>query len=134
MAYSLRIIRILTVAVCLGPMAVAAQQSASTPPESDALAHPAQHLAAAGERLDSISGKVPADASAPLAELRKHFGELTSNYRAKGKEVEPPISQQDPSSSLAGDWKDNFSDVERDLAVLVGAGNAFAEDFAPTPK
>src|SRR5579862_3997490 len=110
MANSLRTIRILTVAACLWPMAAAAQPAASMPAESDALAHPEQHLAAAGERLGSISGKVPRDASAPLAELRKHFKELTSNYHAKGNELEKPISQQDPNSSLARDWKDNFSD------------------------
>src|SRR5471032_446238 len=117
MGCSLRIARVFAAAVCLAPMAAAAQPSTSTS-STDPLTHPAQHLTVAGQRLDSISKKVPTDAEKPLADLRKHFGELTQNYRAHGKEIGPPISQQELNSTVPGDWKNNFSDVERDLAVL----------------
>jgi hypothetical protein len=138
MAYSLRIFRAVAVAAFLAPIAVAAQQPVSTDP----LTNPTQHLADAGQRLDSIPKNVPADAQQPLADLRKHFAELDKAYRSHAIEIGQPIladdiaapaAQADPAKQATPvAWQEVFSVVERDLALLIGGG-ASAVAISPVP-
>jgi hypothetical protein len=120
MAYSLRMTYVLVAAACvLAPMAAAAQQLA---PRSDAMANPSQHLADGTRTLDSIPNSVQADAAKPLAELRRHFAELASTYRAHSDQIGPAIMRQDPAANEPPNWRDSFSAAERDLTRLIGGG------------
>jgi hypothetical protein len=118
MAYSVRITWLLAAVACvLAPICAAAQPSA-TP--SDVMMNPSQHLADAQQRLDRIPNPVQADARKPLAALRRHLAELASTYLAYGSQIGPAIMR--PASTDPPDWRDSFSNAERDLTLLIGGG------------
>ncbi|HEX4347626.1 MAG TPA: hypothetical protein VHZ73_08645 [Vicinamibacterales bacterium] len=110
-----------------------AQQPAQNVPQ------PNNYLDQAGGMLKTVPNNVSHEAAKPLDELRKHFDELNKAYRAQKDQIGPALSRQDPDKDIPT-WRDNFSEVERDLVVLIGGGSSLApskvngsEVVAPNP-
>jgi hypothetical protein len=108
-----------TVAV---PLGVAGQEPAQGP----------KHLEQARALLDRIPEKPEGhDADDKIADLRQHFNAMLNAYttRPEGMPPSPTIAPRDDSArsaeedaAAAADWKLQFSNVERDLAKIIGGG------------
>ena len=116
------------------PISVRAQEPAKAP-----FLPPAAYLNQADSVLNGVPKNVSHDASKQLDELRTHFDELNKAYLAQKDQVGPPLTRQDPTKDIPT-WRDNFSDVERDLVVLIGGGSSLtpsavsgSEVVAPNP-
>ena len=112
------------------PSPSAAEQGA-TPPKPD----PQQHLADIQKRLDSVANmqlspdsKQNADAKQKLAQLREDFTKLVATYRHKAASSRGPVANsagENPDPVFV-DWNHKFSDVERDLVVILGGGSTLS--------
>jgi hypothetical protein len=107
-----------------------APEQGATPAKPD----PQQHLADIQRRLDTVAnlqlspdGKQNADAKEKLAQLRDDFTKLVASYRhkvsARGPVTNPAGESPDPAFV---DWNHKFSDVERDLVVILGGGSTLS--------
>ena len=128
---------ILTACIALSPTAGAAQTSENSPTSSTAQqAGPSvasQHLAEAERLLNSIPQDVPnlkKDSKKQFSELRERFAGLVKAYQANGDPfvpaavVDEEAELKSDKQSAPANWKMYFSDVEHDLAVILGGGSA----------
>jgi hypothetical protein len=106
---------------------VAVQQAAPTPASKSA-----QHLQNATRMLNDVPSK-PAgkDADDKIADLRRHYAALVEAYRGEAPGVELAVPATAPSRGgndrderRSSNWKEIFSDVERDLVKIVGGGSS----------
>ena len=128
---------ILTAGIALSPPAIAAQ-TPENPPATTTIAQqparstPTQYLGEAERLLNGIpqdSPKLKKDAAKRFSELRDRFAELVKAYQANGDPFVPAAVNQEADvksdkKSAPVNWKESFSDVEHDLAVILGGGGA----------
>jgi hypothetical protein len=108
-----------TVAV---PLGLAGQE----PPQAP------RHLEQAGVMLDRIPEKPSGeDADKRIADLRRHFTAMVKAYAERPEGAPPsavitvrsePDRDADDDPAAARDWTLQFSNVERDLAKIIGGG------------
>jgi hypothetical protein len=123
------------------PGATGRDQSPAAQPVSAA-----DRLAAASKLLNQIPDRdLKADAKDLLAQVKKHFSEMAAlNGKAEAKTDDKVIERQIPVTAPAGtggtksdgeksDWKEKFSDVERDLTAMIGGGPSSAVSGNGTP-
>jgi len=136
----------LTAFIALSPAAGAAQapeapstttasensaNTATTAEQSDKSA-PLQHLRVAERLLNSVpqdSPKLKKDGKKKFSELRERFAGLMKAYQANGDPFVPAAVEQEadlkPEKEAAPvNWKEYFSDVEGDLAGILGGGSS----------
>jgi hypothetical protein len=133
--------RILRDAVVMGSLAVLAPAwtsaqtpapGAITPPSvaTPAMSKSGIHLQKSSELLaavpDNPAGK---DAGKRIAALKKSFAEMTRVYRGPAAIVphgDTPPATDNPKDQekVARNWKDLFSEVERDVTRVIGAGSS----------
>lgn len=109
-----------------GPPAPAPMPSAApavTPPPPPPSVTAPQFLDHARQLLAGINGEsLPKDAQKTLAQLRMDFDAMAAAYAASLATTKAPpvpvVEERGPT-----DWQTRFSDVERDLALLVGGGS-----------
>jgi len=127
-----------TAARAQNPSPSAASTPGATGRDQSPVAQPvnaSERLAAAATILESIQdGDLKSDAKELMVQLRKHFSEMTALHgraeaKTEDKVVERSISPTAPvgtsgtkSEGEKNDWKEKFSQVERDLTSLVGGG------------
>lgn len=120
------------------PAPSAASTPGATGRDQSPVAQPvnaAERLATAATILESIQDSdLKSDAKDLLIQLKKHFSEMTALHgkaaaNTEDRVVERQISPTVPvgtsgtkSDGEKNDWKEKFSQVERDLASLVGGG------------
>jgi hypothetical protein len=87
---------------------------------------PLDHLSQAERMLAAVPQEsLKKDARKQLAELRTQFAGLVSSYRTNGDRFVPPAATpptQDgkpEATSGAENWKEKFTDVEKDLATIL---------------
>jgi hypothetical protein len=132
------------------PTVTAQSASQSTPsplpsPEAGTPAakpDPERHLSDAQTRLAGVSqAALPADGKKKLSQLREDMTQLQAQYRSaptgrpatasgggsKDKAVAGSVggSVGGSKEKSAADWNLKFSDVERDLGAILGAGSSF---------
>ena len=91
-----------------------------------------QHLAEAGRLLNGIPQDLPnlkKDDKKRFSELRERFAGLVKSYGANGDPFVPAAVEQEADlksekKSTPVNWKMYFSDVESDLAGILGGGSA----------
>jgi hypothetical protein len=101
---------------------------------------PAQYLGEAAKVFGNISqASLKKDGQERVTALRKHFAELVSSYKANGDPYLPPGVEQasdlqdtkpdtrKDAKSNPVNWKIAFSEVESDLAGILGGG------YSPLP-
>lgn len=106
------------------PPAMPAQTATETAPPPPPSVTAPQYLDRARQLLAGINGdSLPKDAQKTLAQLRTDFDAMSMAYTAS-------LASPQQSPALAAveergptDWQSRFSDVERDLALLVGGGS-----------
>jgi hypothetical protein len=87
---------------------------------------PADHLSQAERMLSAVpQDSLKKDAQKQMNELRGHFGELVSAYRTNPDPFVPPAATQSAGAKADAksepvNWKQKFSDVEKDLAAILG--------------
>jgi len=127
---------ILAASISLSSPASAAPQSEN--PSTTAKAGQAgrsaasQHLAESERLLNSIPQDLPnlkKDAKKQFSELRERFAGLVKAYQADGNPFVPAAVDEEAGlksdrQSAPGNWKTYFSDVEHDLAAILGGGSA----------
>jgi len=127
---------ILTACIALSPRAGVAQTSDN--PSTTATARqagraaPVQHLSEAERLLNGIPQDLPnlkKDAKKKFSELRERFAGLLKAYQANGDPFVPAAVDQEADvkpdkESAPANWKMYFSDVESDLAGILGGGSA----------
>ena len=104
---------------------------ASTAQRSDT-SMPLQHLREAERLLNSIpqdSPKLKKDGKKKFSQLRERFAGLTKAYQANGDPFVPAAVEQKADVKPEGEstpvnWKMYFSDVEGDLAGILGGGSS----------
>ena len=104
---------------------------ASTAQRSDT-SMPLQHLREAERLLNSIpqdSPKLKKDGKKKFSQLRERFAGLTKAYQANGDPFVPAAVEQKADVKPQGEstpvnWKMYFSDVEGDLAGILGGGSS----------
>jgi hypothetical protein len=105
--------------------------TATTAPQSDHSV-PLQHLREAERLLKSVpqdSPKLKKDGKKKFSELRERFAGLMKAYQANGDPFVPAAVEQKadlkPGKEAAPvNWKEYFSDVEGDLADILGGGSS----------
>jgi hypothetical protein len=114
---------------------VSTQPAPSTTPAGEGVRTGAlRHLTEADRVVRSISdAPLKSDGKKRLASLRKHFAELTASYNMNPDPVAPaiPDATGDAKAGKAvgsANWKAAFTDVENDLAGILGGGGTM-----PTP-
>ena len=127
---------ILMACIALSPLASAAQTSENpstrTTAQQAGRSAASQHLAEAERLLNSIPQDLPnlkKDAKKKWSELRERFAGLVKAYQANGDPfVSPAVDQEadlkSDKESAPASWKMYFSDVESDLAGILGGGSA----------
>jgi len=129
----------LTASIALSPATGAAQapenpsttNAAITAQQSD-ISAPLQHLREAERLLNGIpqdSPKLKKDARKKVGELRERFAGLVKAYQANGDPFVPAAVDQQavvkPEKDAAPvNWKMSFSEVESDLAGILGGGSS----------
>jgi len=116
------------------PAAAAARAQESTPVTQTAKrTSPRAYLAQAKSWLDSVpEASLNHDAKKLVASLRQQFADLDSAYQAKA-----PAAQTATQGAIDGnvtgavDWQARFSDVERRLTEILGAGSSFSPSAEP---
>jgi len=116
------------------PGATGRDQSPTAQPVSAA-----QRLAAASKILGEIPDRdLKSDVKDLLAQVRKHFSEMVSlSGKAEARTEDKVVERQIPVTAPAGtsgtksdpeksDWKEKFSDVERDVTAMIGGGPSTA--------
>ena len=106
------------------PPALAAP-SVSVPVESKSAQHLQKSTAILAAVPDSPAGK---DAGKRIAELKKSFAEMTRAYTGPAAVVphgDTPVATDNPKDQdkAVRNWKDLFSEVERDVTRVIGAGS-----------
>jgi len=117
------------------PAPSAASTPGATGRDQSPVAQPvsaAQRLATASKMLADVQDTgLKSEGKELLAQVRKHFSEMVSlNGKAEAKTEDQVIERQIPATAPVGtrsetersDWKEKFSDVERDLTALIGGG------------
>jgi hypothetical protein len=118
-SHNSNILALFAAAACVTfPLTAAAQQPAQP-------TTPSAYLDQAKQDLSTVPKSVQHDASKPMDELRKHFDELSKQYQQERNTIGPPVATEDPNKDVRT-WRDSFSDVERDLAVIIGGGSTLA--------
>ena len=128
---------ILTACIALSPTAGAAQTSQNSPTMTTAQqagrSVASQHLGEAERLLNSIPQDLPnlkKDSKKQFSELRERFAGLVKAYRANGDPFVPAAvideeaELKSDKQSAPANWKMYFSDVEHDLAGILGGGSA----------
>jgi hypothetical protein len=133
---------ILTAYLALSPAATGARpsQNPSTPATTQQTGRSAslEHLAEAERLLNAIpqdSLKLKKDARKKFNQLREHFAALASAYRAKGDPFVPAdvaleTDVKPGNESAPVSWKKQFSEVEHDLAGILGGASALPPSAA----
>jgi hypothetical protein len=131
-----------------------APSAASTPGATGRDQSPAAQPVSAAERLAAASkilGEVPdrdlkSDVKDLLAQVKKHFSEMVSlSSKAEAKTEDKVVERQIPVTAPVGtsgtksdgeksDWKEKFSDLERDVTALIGGGPSTAIAGSATPS
>jgi hypothetical protein len=126
---------ILTACIALSPRASVAQTSqtsSTTTTAQPGRSAASKYLAEAERLLNSIppdSPNLKKDARKKFSELRERFAGLVKAYQANGDPFVPPAVDQEADlksekESGPANWKMYFSDVENDLAGILGGGSA----------
>jgi len=131
---------ILTVAITTVPSFSAAQtpESPAAAPAPQSAQSAPQHLGEAerllaGAQQDSLKK----DAKKKLAQLREHFAELVKAYQANGEPFVPPAVETEADekpgkeNTRPANWKMLFSEVESDLAGIIGGGSSQPASATP---
>ena len=133
---------ILTACIALSPTPGAAQTSENPPTTTTAQqaggSVASQHLAEAERLLNSIPQDWPnlkKDAKKQFSELRGRFAGLVKAYQANGDPFVPAAIDEEAElksdkQSAPANWKMYFSDVEHDLAAILGGGSALPSSTA----
>jgi len=134
---------LLTASIALSPSLSRAQtpENPSTTPTTTATAAqqtgrsaPLQHLGEGERLMNSIpldSPKLKKDAKKKISELRERFAGFVKAYQVNGNPFVPAAVVQEADlksekETPPATWKEYFSDVEHDLAGILGGGSALA--------
>jgi len=129
--------------ICATASTVTAQSTPSPlpPPEAGSPAakpDPERHLSDAQTRLSGVSpAALPAEGKKKLSQLREDMAQLQASYRDRAASTHRSSASSaasdnkdkaasDSKEKSASDWNLKFSDVERDLAGILGAGSSLA--------
>jgi hypothetical protein len=95
----------------------------------------AERLATASKLLAEVQDRdLTPEAKDLVAQVKKHFSEMVSlNTKAEATAEDKVVERSIPTTAPVGtsgtksageksDWKDKFSEVERDLTALIGGG------------
>jgi hypothetical protein len=120
------------------PTPSAASTPGATGRDQSPVAQPvtaAQRLATASKMLAAIKDNdLKSEAKELLGQVRNHFSEMVAlNGNAEARTDDKVVERQIPATAPVGtsgtksdgeksDWKQKFSDVERDLTALIGGG------------
>jgi hypothetical protein len=127
---------ILTACIALSPRASVGQTSdnpsTTTTAQQAGRSAPVQHLVEAERLLNGIPQDLPnlkKDAKKKFSQLRERFAGLVQAYQANGDPFVPAAIDQEADvksdkESAPANWKMYFSDVESDLAAILGGGSA----------
>ena len=102
----------------IGMSPLAAQEQTLTPELA--------HLSQAGRLLSVVSqGSLTKDEQKQMVDLRKHFAELvdlySSNPEGAAAPAAAPATDTNPEAeSDPADWRLKFSEVEKDVAIIMG--------------
>jgi hypothetical protein len=110
----------------------AAAPTTAAPPKPTVT--PDEYLSAAAQSFMAVSTEnlKSGDAKNRMADLKKHFGQLLSTYKSNADPFVPPAVPQPEDlttdeKAQARNWKMAFSDVESDLAGILGGGSVLPE-------
>jgi hypothetical protein len=127
---------ILTACIALSPRTSVAQSSqnssTTTTAQQAGRSAASKYLAEAERLLNSIpqdSPNLKKDAKKKFSALRERFAGLVKAYQVNGDPFVPPAVDQEADlksekESAPANWKMYFSDVESDLAAILGGGSA----------